>query len=237
MLTSNLNPEAFTIHAMPTGERPRERFLLHGAEAVSSIELLAIVLGSGTQGMPVIQLAQEILAKFGSLQAVAHATINELCQFRGLGVTKAIQLKASITLGLRAAKPLDAPKTLATTSEAAYEIIKESLEDSCNEKFMVVMLDSKCGVLGTEIVAIGTLSKTLVHPRQVFYPAIRHAAASVIIAHNHPSGDPKPSREDIETTLVMIDAGKMMAIPVQDHLIIGRGCYTSLRLNYPSLNF
>ncbi len=184
-----------------------------------------------------IQLAQEILAKFGSLQAIAQATIHELCQFKGLGVTKAAQIKASITLGLRAAKPVEPPKYFITNSFVAYQIVKNYLKDARSERFLAILLDAKCGAIATELIAIGTLSKTLVHPREAFCSAIRHNAASLILVHNHPSGDPNPSQEDLDVTLMMIEAGKMLSIPVQDHLIVGEDRYISLRNDYTFLNF
>ena len=170
-----------------------------------TIELLAIVIGSGTQGMPVIQLAQELLTKFGSLQAIANATIQELCQIRGLGSTKAAQeLKAAFTLGLRAARPEGNSRKCLKTPHQAYLWLRDELEQAKREQFMVLLLDIKCCAITHEIVAIGTLSRALIHPREVFYPAVRHTASSLVLAHNHPSGDPTPSPEDIDITQILI---------------------------------
>lgn len=237
MITSSLDYAPFSVRSIPEGERPRERLILHGPDAVSSIELIAIVLGSGSHGTSVIQVAQELMARFGSLQGIAEATIQELRQIKGMGSTKAAQLKASFSLGERASKPLEMTKPCVKTPVQAYMLVKDFLQSARKEHFVVILLDAKCCVIAQETVAIGTLSQALVHPREVFYPAIRHTAAGLVLVHNHPSGDPTPSEEDIEVTRMLIDAGRTMGIPVQDHIIVGNEAYASIRQSFPALKF
>jgi len=201
----------------------------HGAESLSTIELVAILLGSGTKAKPVLLLAQELVMHFGSLPHLAEATIEELCQIKGIGLAKAIQLKASMSLGLRLSRQAVVPKYQLAQPLHAYNLIKEQIQNEKRELFLVILQDTKNCLICHEIVAIGTLSNSLVHPREVFYPAIRHKAASLILVHNHPSGDPAPSQQDYLVTETLIEAGKLIGIPVNDHLIVGHQSYVSLR--------
>lgn len=219
----------YTIQNIPEEERPRERLVQHGAESLSSVELVAIVLGSGTKTKPVLELAQEMISHFGSLRALAEATLAELCEIKGVGIAKATQLKASFSLGIRASRQTLKPKYRIDNPNHAYNLVREEMENEKRELFVVILQDTKGFVICHEVVSVGTLSSALVHPREVFYPAIRHKAASVILAHNHPSGDYSPSSEDYDITNSLIDVGTLMNIPVYDHLIIGQGGYTSLR--------
>lgn len=224
-----LDSYEYNVRELPLQERPRERLVQLGPEAVSTIELLAILFGSGSRGKSVIQLSKELLTKFGSLKGLMDATIEELCLIKGIGKAKAIQLKAALTLALRISKDAIPPKYKIDHPLRAYNLIKDGLENETRELFLVILLDIRCCLINYQTISIGTLSQSLVHPREVFYPAIRHKAASIIIAHNHPSGDPTPSQEDISITQSLIEVGKVMSIPVKDHLIIGKGTYLSLR--------
>lgn len=219
----------YSILSLPETERPRERLQKNGPEAMSSTELIAIILGSGTKGMPVLQMAQEILIRFENLRRLSEATIEELCQIHGLGMAKAIQLKAALSLGIRASRQSVAPKYRIENPIHAYHLVKEELAFEKREVFMVILQDVKGHAITHQTVAIGTLSNTLIHPREVFYPAVRHKAASIILVHNHPSGDPTPSQQDVDVTHALIEVGKIMGIPVNDHLIIGDQGYVSLR--------
>lgn len=221
----------YSILKMPEEERPRERLLRNGPESLSSVELIAILLGSGTQSTPVLHLAQSLLIHFGTLAKLTEATIEELCQIKGIGPAKAIQLKACFNLGNRLARQAVTPRYKIDHPRHAYNLLKDLLEKEKKELFVVLLQDVKNYVICHEIVAMGTLSTLVVHPREVFYPAIRHKAASLLLAHNHPSGDPTPSPEDYEITKTLLQAGKMMGIPVNDHLIIGEQKYVSLRQN------
>jgi DNA repair protein RadC len=217
------------IHKLPESERPRERLLKHGAEALSTVELIAILLGSGTKSNPIMQLSQLLLTHFGSLNCLAEATIEELCQIKGIGLTKALQLKACLSLGTRLSRQAAIPKYPIVHPSHAYHLVKDEIQNEKREVFMVILLDVKNGLICYEIISIGTLSSSLVHPREVFYPAIRHKAASVILVHNHPSGDPTPSQHDFDVTQTLIESGRLIGIPVNDHLIIGSESFISLR--------
>jgi len=219
----------YSMAALPADERPRERLHRLGSEAMSTAELIAIVLGSGMKGCSVLQLANQVVSHFGSLSALAEATVAELCLIKGLGKAKAIQLKAAFSLGGRLSKQSFTQKYRIESPLHAYNLVKDELANEKKEWFVVILLDVKGFVIAQEVVAIGTLSETLVHPREVFYPAIRHCASSVILIHNHPSGDPKPSKEDYTITEILVKVGSLMSIPVRDHIIIGKERYISLK--------
>lgn len=219
----------YSIQALPEEERPRERLLRFGADSLSLVELLAVILGSGTKTMPVLQLAQELVICFGGLKQLTEATLPELLTIKGIGKTKAIQLKAALNLGMRASRQLIKPRFKIEHPLHAYQLIKEQLENETREVFMVILQDTKGYLICCETVSIGSLSQTLVHPREVFYPAIRHKAASLLIAHNHPSGDPAPSPQDLELTRVLLEASQLVGIPLLDHIIIGKETYLSFR--------
>lgn len=219
----------YTIQKLPEEDRPRERLSRHGAESLSSAELIAILIGSGIKGLPVMQLAHDIIAHFGSLERLADATLTELCQIKGLGSVKAIQLKAAFSLGIRAAKQTVGPKYRASNPTHIYHFIKDELERETRELFIAILLDVKNCIITKELISIGTISQTLVHPREVFYPAIRHKAASIVLCHNHPTGDPTPSEQDLQVTQELIQCGNMLKIKVYDHIIIGHNTFVSLR--------
>ncbi len=219
----------YSIRNLPEQDRPRERLLRHGPESLSTAELIAILLGSGTKTMPVLQLAHEVVAKFGTINRLAEATIEELCEIKGVGPAKAIQLRAALSLGSRASTGL-APQKMRIRSPAdAYELLRSDLASEKRELFVTILMDIRGCVINHQVVAIGTLSSVSLHPREIFYPAIRHKAASILLAHNHPSGDPTPSKEDLDLTSSLIDAGKLMGIPVNDHIIIAEKGFISLR--------
>lgn len=219
----------YSIHHLPEEERPRERLMRSGAESLSTAELIAIILGSGSKSKPILQLSHEIITRFGGLQQLAEATLTELLEIKGIGIAKAIQLKAALNLGMRVSRQAITAKYRIEHPSHAYQLLREEMENEKRELFVVVLQDVKGYVICHEIVSIGILSQTLVHPREVFYPAIRHKAASIIVAHNHPSGDPTPSPQDIEITKTLVEASRLMSIPLQDHLIIGQQCFISLR--------
>ncbi len=219
----------YSIQQLPEEERPRERLMRAGAESLSTTELIAIILGSGSKTKPILQLAHEIVARFGGLHQLAEATLTELLEIKGIGLAKAIQLKAAFNLGMRASRQVIKPKYRIEHPSHAYYLIKDELEHEKREFFVVILQDTKGYVICHEIVSIGSLSQTLVHPREVFYPAIRHKAASLIVAHNHPSGDPTPSQQDWEMTKKLVEVSHLINIPLHDHLIIGQQRYISLR--------
>jgi len=220
---------SYSIQDLPESDRPRERLHRYGPESMSTAELIAIILGSGTKETPVLQLAQKIVMRFGTLKKLAEATIEEFCQLKGVGIAKAIQLRAALALGMRAGKKAITTKYRIENPSHAYHLLKDELEHEKRELFVVILQDVRGYVINHQVVSIGTLSNALVHPREVFYPAIRHKAASIILAHNHPSGDPTPSKEDFEITNTLIEVGRLMNIPVHDHIIIGDQKHVSLR--------
>lgn len=217
------------LKSLPAEERPRERLLREGIDALSLSELIAIVLGSGTQGKSVLDLSQEILERFGGLERLLDASVVELMQIRGIGLAKAIQLKAVFGIALKCRKPLSSSKFAITTHRHAYDLAQGEIAHLPQEVLLVILRDIRGNLIHSERVSMGTLSQVLVHPREVFYPAVRYKAHSLIIAHNHPSGDPTPSRSDLELTRVLMEAGRVMSIGFDDHLIVCRDRYVSLR--------
>lgn len=225
-----MNPmTTYSIFDLPKEDRPRERLVRFGSESLSSSELIALILGSGTKERPVLQMAHEIISRFGSLNKLSEATLAEIVEIKGIGIVKALQLKAALSLGLRASKNAITPKYRIEHPVHAYHLVKDEMENENREFFVGIMLDSKGYVICHEVISIGSLSHTIVHPREVFYPAIRHKAASIIVAHNHPSGDPTPSLQDIELTRTLLQASQLMSIPLYDHIIVGYQRYVSLR--------
>ena len=219
----------YSLKELPLSERPRERLLLHGPSALSSMELIALILGSGTRGKSVLALSQELLSHFGSLLRLQEATIEDLCQVKGLGKAKAIQLKAALTLASRASRERTPPPDRLETPLKAYLWVRDLVVHEKKEVFGVILLDAKGAPIRWEVVSVGTLTQTLVHPREVFHPAIRYLAASLILVHNHPSGDPTPSPEDRRLTRQLYTASASMGIPILDHLIIGKQGFISFK--------
>jgi DNA repair protein RadC len=220
---------SYAIHQIPHAERPRERLLRQGVEALSIVELIAIILGSGTKSVPVLQLAQLVITRFGGLNLLAEATVEELCQIKGIGLAKAIQLRAVFNLGARLSRSSMPPKYKIDHPLHAYYLVKDEFQTEKREHFIVILQDAKGCAIGRHVISIGTLTEAPVHPREVFYPAIRHKAASIILVHNHPSGDLTPSKQDYELTSKLIEIGQLIGIPVNDHLIISEQGYLSLR--------
>lgn len=217
------------IRNLPQNERPREKLQKYGGELLSTSELIAIIIGSGTKKKGVLEVSQEIVTRFGSLNQIAEATIRELQQIDGMGLAKAIQLKAACALGVKLSRQVIKPKCRIEHPDLAYQLIRDELEKETRELFAVILQDARKYVICHQLISMGTLTHTLVHPREVFYPAIRHKAASLILVHNHPSGDPTPSPDDIQLTLQLITVGTLIDIPINDHLIIGNGNYVSMR--------
>jgi DNA repair protein RadC len=212
----------------PAADRPRERLYFNGPTALADAELLALQLGSGTRGKDAVTVAREMLAAYGSLAAVAGREATELARRPGVGRAKAARLAAAfeLTRRLRARTP-GARMALSSPGEV-YAAFGPLMEDLPREVFRVALLDAQNGLLRDLIVSEGTLSASLVHPREVFKPAILESAASVILLHNHPSGDPTPSREDIRLTRQLVECARLLDLAVHDHVIVGRGRYVSL---------
>ena len=215
------------IGSWPETERPRERLLREGAEALSDAQLLAIVLRVGRQRSSALDVAREVLNQVDGLQGLAHRGIDELCRVAGVGPAKAAQLRAAIELGKRAlATPLSTGMHVGSSADL-YRHYHPLLRDLKHEIFKAVLLDAKHAILRDITVSTGSLTSSLVHPREVFSLAVRESAAAVIFLHNHPSGDPQPSPEDQALTQRLVAAGEVLGIRVLDHLIIGDGTYVS----------
>jgi DNA repair protein RadC len=216
------------LRSLPAQERPRERLVHLGPEALSLTELLAILLTTGTKNKSVLELAQEIVVRFGSLERLLEASIEELMEVKGIGQAKAIQLKAAFGIALKThQKPVTAQEAI--HARQAYELVRHDLAHQKQEILMVVLKDIKERLIGMEKVSVGTLSDVLVHPREIFFPAVRHKASSLILAHNHPSGDPTPSEADLVVTRHLMRSSRVMGIHLDDHLIIGASSFISLR--------
>lgn len=215
------------LHSLPFDERPRERLLQKGASALSIIELLAILLGTGAKDKSVLLLASELLHKFHDLDGLLDASIEELRQVKGIGEAKAVLLKAAFGLAQRKAQA--SLKFPIKSAQEAFELAQDELKDSKQEIALVLLRDVKGRLFHKERVAVGTLSEVLIHPREVFHPAVRHKASSLILVHNHPSGDPTPSASDLQLTKLLHHSSKVMGIALDDHLIVGFNSYVSLR--------
>lgn len=221
--------EEESMAGVTLSEMPRERLMRDGVEALSIQELVAILLGTGLAGKSVLILAQELVIRFGGLQGLLSASIEELKQVKGIGEAKAILLKAAFGLAMRAAKEGQEHHPHIQSPEEAFEIARMEIGHFKKEALLVLLRDIRGKVIHREIVAIGTLSEVLVHPREVFNPAVRHQAHSLILAHNHPSGDPTPSQKDIELTKHLLHSSRVMGIGLDDHLIVGKEKFYSMR--------
>jgi DNA repair protein RadC len=217
------------IQDLPTNERPRERLLLHGPSALSNAELLAIILRVGTQDENAVQVGQRLLASFDGLAGLVRASGPELMRERGLGPAKVAQVKAALELGRRLLleSPGDRPQIRSPADAANLVMSEMSLLEQ--EHLRVMLLDTKNRVLETTNVYVGSLNTSLIRVGELFRGAIRANCASLIVVHNHPSGDPTPSPEDVAVTKQIVEAGKLLDVDVLDHLIIGRQRFVSLK--------
>ena len=216
------------IQGLPSAERPRERLYWNGPEALADAELLALQLGSGTRGRSAADLAREMLATYGSLAGVAAREAVELARVPGVGPAKAARLAAAFELGRRLRARTPGVRVVLSAPADVYAAFGPLMEDLPREVFRVALLDAQNGLLRDRVISQGTLSASLVHPREVFKPAILESAASVILLHNHPSGDPTPSREDVRLTRQLVECARLLELRVHDHVVIGRGRYVSL---------
>ena len=218
-----------TIKDLPADERPRERLAKYGPDVLSVAELLAIMLRVGSRQMSAIDMAEHLLARFGGLKGVIAATVEELATVNGLGPAKAAQVKAAIELGKRVAGLTDESKPCIRGPEDAANLVSPDLRSEKREHFVALFLDTRNQVTRRKTISIGGLDASLIHPRELFKEAISCLAASVIVCHNHPSGDPTPSQEDLDITQRLIQAGKIIGIELLDHVVIGDGKWVSLK--------
>jgi DNA repair protein RadC len=224
-----------TIKDMPTEERPRERLVKLGAQSLSTGELLALILGTGSRTHTALQLADQLMAgeylkgSDGGLRGLQDAGIEELGQVHGIGVAKASRIKAALELGRRLALETSGHRPVIKSPSDVVSLVMEEMRYLDREQFRLLLLSTKNQVLAQETDFVGSLNATLVHPRELFRTCIRRSAASVILVHNHPSGDPTPSPEDINLTRRIIECGQLLGISVLDHIIIGDGIFISMK--------
>ena len=222
-------PSTYRIADLPEGDRPRERLAKLGAQALSSAELIAILLRVGVQGESAVQMGQRLLLKFEGLSGLHRAAFDELCAQHGLGEAKSAQIKAAIELGRRLTIESPAERPTINSPADAAALVQYEMGALEKEEMRVILLNTRNSVTDIVTVAHGSLNSAQMRVGEIFTPAVRRNAAALIAVHNHPSGDPKPSPNDIAITRAMIEAGKLLDIEVLDHLVIGLGRYTSLK--------
>jgi len=213
------------IKDLPKIDRPREKLGKYGPERLSNSELLAILLGTGTKGVNVVELSNKILKKFSG-DGLSKANVKELKDTFGLGSAKACEIVACFELGRRLLQ--NKQSSLLLSPKDVWDELKD-LRDHKKEHFVIFFLDSRNQEIKREIISIGSLNGNLVHPREVFEPAVRYLAAQIIIAHNHPSGDSEASEDDLETTRQLTEAGKILGIEIIDHIIVTKSNYFSFK--------
>ncbi|MBM7854532.1 DNA repair protein RadC [Desulfohalotomaculum tongense] len=218
-----------TLKELPKELRPRERLLARGAAALSNIELLAILLRTGTNKTSAVDLAGRLFAEFKDLTGLMEAAVEELASIKGVGPVKAVQIKAALELGKRLAFSPAAKRVAIRSPDDAAALVMEDMRRLDREHFCALLLNTKNQVLSVETISVGTLNSSVVHPRELFKAAIKKSSAAVILLHNHPSGDPAPSREDIAITKRIVKSGEILGISVLDHLIIGDNRFISLK--------
>jgi len=206
----------------PASERPRERLAERGADALSHAELIAILLRTGLKGTNVLEVGARLVRRFGNLNALAGATVEELQQEKGIGRDKAVTLMAAFALARRMAREINGEAALLDTPGRVADYLREELRHSQKEQFIVLLLNTRRRLLKWENLSQGTLDTILVHARDVFRSAIAANAAAIVLVHNHPSGDPAPSEADIKVTRDLIRAGQLLKIELVDHVILGR---------------
>jgi len=220
------------IKDMPENMRPREKLLAQGETSLNEHELLAIILGQGTRDTSALELANQLLGTYKGLRHLQEASLEELIQAKGIGPAKAASIKAAVEIGRRVAANMETRFLIKCPEDVikyVNQVLIREMRDYDREHFLVIYLDRKGGVIAKENVSIGGLHSSIVHPREVFKTAVKRSAASIILAHNHPSGDPAPSKEDIDITRRLIEAGRIMGIEIIDHVIIGENTYCSFK--------
>ncbi|MFS0822539.1 DNA repair protein RadC [Bacillus sp. 1P02SD] len=224
-----MKSSALMIRDYPQDERPRERLVSDGADSLSNHELLAILLRTGSKEELVIQLSNRLLHHFEGLRLLKDASVEEITSIKGIGKAKAVQIMAAIELGRRIGKLQYEDRYVIRSPEDGAKYVMEDMRFLTQEHFVCLYLNTKNQVIHRQTIFIGSLNASIVHPREVYKEAFRRSAASIICIHNHPSGDPAPSREDIEVTKRLVECGRIIGIELLDHLIIGEHKYVSLK--------
>lgn len=221
--------ESLKIMDLPENERPRERLFRYGVDSLSNAELLAIVLGCGSKKENIISLSSRIIKDNGGLNGIFNSTIEDFMNIHGIGKAKACKLLAIIELSKRFKSYRDGDSYKICQPKDAAMLVMEEMRGLKQEHLKVIMLNTKNIIISVKDVSIGSLNSSIVHPREVFCDAIKKNSASIIVCHNHPSGDPTPSKEDINITHRLQECGNLLGINLVDHLIIGNGKYISLK--------
>lgn len=224
-----MDDKKLMIRDLPAEERPREKLLCSGPGALSNSELIAVILRTGNPRESAVHLAERIISKSGGLRSLPDLSLEELQSFHGIGPAKAVQVKAALELGKRIATSFYEYEPAVTSPRHAADMFMEELRYQKKEYFKLLLLNTKNRVISREEISVGSLNASIVHPREIFSVPIRKSAASVILIHNHPSGDPTPSQEDLAVTRRLVDGGNILGIDVKDHIIIGDGCYLSFK--------
>lgn len=223
------------IRELPTGERPRERLLRHGPAGLSDHELIAIIWRTGTRSESVLDLARRVLARFGGLEGLARASIGELAAQKGVGPVKAVELKAALELGRRLATLQPSERPVVKSPQEVASLVAAELAWLAQEQLRVLLLNSKNQVMANRLVYQGSVNAAQVRVGELFRDAIRENCPAIILVHNHPSGDPTPSAEDLQVTRAALEAGRLLDIDVLDHVVIGQGRFCSVRERYPAI--
>ncbi len=227
--------DSLRLKDQPASERPRERLVALGADALSHAELIAILLRTGLKGVNAVEIGKQLVQKFGTLQGLAQASVADLCKVKGIGRDKAVTLVAAFALARKMAGELQYESPVLDNPESVVRLLRDQNLGKAVETLQVLLLNTRRRLIRVEEISQGTLDTLLVHPREVFKCAIAANAASLVLAHNHPSGDPSPSEADIKVTRDLIRAGQLLKIEVVDHIILGRATagrakdYSSLR--------
>jgi len=217
------------IGDMASEDRPRERLALTGAEALNNAELLAILLSTGLKGENAVRLGERLLAQHGGLVGLLKMSYADLCKVKGIGPAKAAQLKAAVELGRRIAAASPAEKPTINSPADAANVIMYEMRALDQEVVKVLLLDTRNRLIAVVEVYRGSLNTSMIRVGELFREAVKQSAASIIVAHNHPSGDPSPSPDDVAVTRMMVEAGRLLDIPVHDHIVIGQNRFVSLK--------
>ena len=220
---------ALSIKEWPVEDRPRERLVRLGAGALSTVELLTILIGSGNRVRPADEIARRLAAACPGLRQLAGKGVDDLARFEGVGAATAARVAAALELGRRLQRERRERKPTLSTPRAVWRHLSLELRDRERERFLALCLNTRNELVREVVVSVGSLNASIVHPREVFKPALACAAAGLVVVHNHPSGDPAPSREDREVTRAIGEAGRILDVPLHDHVIIGADSYFSFK--------